>query len=44
MTELLPREQIIHAIYQYIETQKLPSYIRFTKQAMVNHYIDYEIG
>lgn len=44
MTELLPREQIIYAIYQYIETQKLPAYIQFTKQAMIDHYTSYERG
>jgi hypothetical protein len=44
MTELLPREQVIDAIYQYLETQKLPSYIRFTKQTMIDNYIDHEQG
>ncbi len=39
--ELLPREQILQAIYQYIETQKLPAYILLQKQAIIDRYIEH---
>ncbi|WP_110514337.1 hypothetical protein [Herpetosiphon llansteffanensis] len=41
MPELLPREQILQAIDQYIETQKLPAYIRLSKQSIIDRYIEH---
>jgi len=39
LTGLMPKKQAFDALYQYIETRKLPSYIRFTKQEMIDTYI-----
>ncbi|KPL84912.1 hypothetical protein [Herpetosiphon geysericola] len=40
MPELLPHEQVVQAINQYIETQRLPAYILFTKRSIIDRYIE----
>jgi hypothetical protein len=37
--QLLPKSDVLKAVYQYIETQKLPSYIKFTRQDFNDKYV-----
>ena len=42
LAELLPKEQIFKAVDQYIETQRLPSYILFGREEFVKNYIQHD--
>jgi hypothetical protein len=39
LAEMLSKEQAFDAVYQYIDHKKFPSYIRFSKQELIDTYI-----
>lgn len=40
MKSLIPSSQVMDAVYQYISTQKFPSYIQFSRKEFIDGYIN----